>query len=377
MSTAPSRRDASPASRRRRRRRPSGSASTRCSGVSGSSGRSTASAPVERAGRARPRRGRRRARASASTCVEVLDHHGAPRRGGARCPHHDPVDQRRARGADHTSGPGTSARPSSSNTTAASAHAEPVGAQREHPGLGELVERRHGRSRRGPASSGSGPRTALRMPSRSATWSSVRSKFMRSAPAARFGRPSSALADDVALDLRRARRDRERERPQPLLDACRRRRRARPRSSTRSDRSPSRCARLGVGELDHRARRRPGTPVACGLRHVALASAPTARRARRRGARARAGAPGRATTAPRSSASRQRVDHLAHERGAPLERERHLRDAPAVVLRARPGCATGTRTSSRNTSQNSDEPEHRLDRPHLDAGQVHRQDQPA
>ena len=44
-------------------------------------------------------------------------------------------------------------------------------------------------------------------------------------------------------------------------------------------------------------------------------------------------------------------DDVLGEGGAPLEAQRDVGDPPAVVLGARPGCATGTRTSSRNSSQ--------------------------
>jgi hypothetical protein len=61
------------------------------------------------------------------------------------------------------------------------------------------------------------PSHTARMPSRSASWSSVRSKFMTRFPLPFARQTEHALTDDVALDLRRARRDRQRQRAQPLF----------------------------------------------------------------------------------------------------------------------------------------------------------------
>ena len=93
--------------------------------------------------------------------------------------------------------------------------------------------------------------------------------------------------------------------------------------------------RLGVRELDHhraRARRARAPPA-----RRCASSAPTARRARRcTWPSSRAVRRDRARSGARSSHEPQRVDELAHERGAALELERDVGDAPAVVLGADP-----------------------------------------
>ena len=71
-----------------------------------------------------------------------------------------------------------------------------------------------------------------------------------------------------------------------------------------------------------------------------------------------------------------RVDQVAHEHGATLEREGHVGDPPAVVLRAD---AAPDRHPHLVEEQLAElrRAEHGLEGPHLDAGQVHRQHQPA
>ena len=268
----------------------------------------------------------RRASSSASRCST----HDRPRVGGsldarpgdrAPCAEQQRRDERaRARRA----------RPSCSNTTTQSAHAEAVGAQREHAGLGELVEHRAVEAGADAVASAKRPSSSDAMPSRSATWSSERS---RSIERGSRGQAEHALADDVALDLRRARRDRERERAQPLLDelvavdVAARRGRARAGTARRSAGAP-RSTRASSPSRPARTRRRAACET---LRFVSAHSAsnsaahvPELAAVRR----------DRRTSGARSSHEAHRVDELAHERGAALVLQRDVRDAPAVVLGA-------------------------------------------
>ena len=70
-----------------------------------------------------------------------------------------------------------------------------------------------------------------------------------------------------------------------------------------------------------------------------------------------------------------RVDQLAHERGAALVLQRDVGDAPAVVLGADAVRDRHAHVGEEHLGELRDA-EHGLERPHLDAGQVHRQDQP-
>ena len=263
--------------------------------------------------------------------VEVLDH---PRRGapGGLDAAHDPVDRavgerrphertrqdRPAQLLEHDRGIGS---------------AEPVGSQREHTGLGELGERvaveagADALHREAALAQAADP-----VAQRDLVVGEVEVHAICTCGSR--GSPSGALADDVALDLGRAGRDRERQRPHPLLDHARRRGRARPGRARFSDSSPSRCRASEYASfiisppVPGAPGARPATRCACVSAHSASNSAarwPSSRRYT-----------GSAVMAPRSSMSRRDVHELAHERGAPLERERHLRDPPAVVLRADP-----------------------------------------
>ena len=193
----------SPCGQRRRRGR---------SGVSGSSGRATGSA-VRPAGSIVQMPSSSSARSDVEG-GEVLDEHDVggpfdqPRR---PCrPEAAPATRAAAR-CVATSGPGTSARPSSSNTSTASdmpsrRHRRPraggARTRRCRPARarapGRAARRPRWRARRRWGSGRRGTSAALL----EATWSSVSSKSI----SVSFGQAEDALADDVALHLRRARR---------------------------------------------------------------------------------------------------------------------------------------------------------------------------
>jgi hypothetical protein len=166
------------------------------------------------------------------------------------------------------------------------------------------------------------------------------------------GEAEHALPDDVALDLRRARRDRQRQHPQALLHqlvVVEMQPVAAEYSQTQLAES---LARLGIGELDHH-RARAGS-AALRLGHVALGERPE--RVELRSAPTQLASCGRvAHVRAEIGAQAPRVDQLAHERRPPFVFERDVRDAPAVVL-APTRLATGTRTSFKKTSQNSELP---------------------
>ena len=273
-----------------------------------------------------------------------------------------------------TKGPGTSARPSSSNTIAASAQPNPSVRSENTPvsaSSSHIARSKPARTR----SMSKRPSQTLRIPSRSATWSSVRSKFTSPRPTALPRQAEHALADDVALDLRGAGRDRDRQRPQPLLDelVVVDVERVAVEHPHRELAEP--LARLGVRELDHhRAEARRAR--ARRLRHVALRQRPQRVELGARRGRARAVRPGRATSGASSSTSRI-ASTISLTNAVPRSNDSVTFVTRHPSFSSPTRFSTGTRTSSRNTSQNSDDPSSVSMRPDLDAGQVHREDEPA
>ncbi len=211
------------------------------------------------------------------------------------------------------------------------------------------------------------------MPSRSATWSSERSRSIDYRGS--LGRPStrSPMMLRWICDA-----------PAAIVSAS-----VRSRSSTSSlssTCSASRCKRLqaqlaealprfGVGELHHHRARTDG--AARRLRDVAFREGPQRVELGDATAQLRL----QACLALDREAQREvfaqpdRVDQLAHERSAAFVLQRDVRDAPAVVL-----VADAVRHRDPDVGEEHlgelRAAEHRLERPHLDAGQVHRQDQP-
>ena len=126
---------------RRRRARRRAATSTRCTGVSGSSGQSTRLGAGERRRVDAPRTPSSSSTSSASSasrCSTVT----ARRRPGARAPPTIAVDQPVREAPTTRAGPGTQRAPELLEHDGGVGPAEPVGAQREHAGLGELVVHR-------------------------------------------------------------------------------------------------------------------------------------------------------------------------------------------------------------------------------------------
>ena len=378
---AEDRRVAPPPRPRRRSRRPgspAGSRSTRHSGVSGSSERSTGTA----------------SRAAGSTTqmpsslddhegaerTEVLDQDrpGAPLAGTAGAappptttlPSAAPADDPAAARCVATSGPGTSARPSSSNTTAAAAVPSAEASDRPRAPGARTRRRRRARTtptrsigdgacprRRGPARAGSGPAHSRRIPSASATSSSESSKSIGPSLALRAGRGSARRrccagsatcpAAMVREKLLHPRARRSRRCPTARSGPPRRRRRSSPNTSPAATGEVHAELRDPLAQLRERqledAAADPGHPGARRLGDVAPrqrpqgvelgtdVADPAAHRRLVPGARA--------ARQWRASLAQQlhRLEQLAHERRAALEAQGDHRDAPPVVLRHRPG----------------------------------------
>ena len=213
------------------------------------------------------------------------------------------------------------------------------------------------------------PSSSDAMPSRSATWSSERSRSISAAPS---GSPSTRSpmmlrwicdvpAAIVSASVRR------RSSTSSLPSTC-----SASRSSTRRHSSPKRWRASEYASFITIAPG-PTTPrAACEtLRFVSAHSAsnsavqrPSSRRSRRIVHERR-----------EVLAQPHRVDQLAHERGAALVLQRHVRDAPAVVLGADPVRHGHAHVGEEHLGELR-RAEHGLQRPDLDAGRVHRQDQP-
>ena len=131
-------------------------------------------------------------------------------------------------------------------------------------------------------------------------------------------------------------------------------------------------ARLAVRELDHE--RTATRSSACRLGDVALGEHPERVELRRDVAEL---APVRRVVHVRREILDQtrRVDQVAHECGAALERQGHVGDPPAVVLVADAALDRHPHLVEEELRELRG-PEHGLQRPYLDAGQVHRQHQP-
>ena len=207
------------------------------------------------------------------------------------------------------------------------------------------------------------------MPSRSATWSSESS---RSISAASLGRPSTRspmmlrwICDAPAAIVSASVRSRSS--TSSLSSTC-----SASRSSTRRHSSPNRWRASEYASFITIA---PGPTVpraACEtLRFVSAHSASNSA-AHRPSSRRCAGS---CDERREVLAQPQRVDELAHERGAALVLQRDVRDAPAVVLGADAVRDRHAHVGEEHLGELR-AAEHGLERAHLDAGQVHRQDQP-
>ncbi len=278
-------------------------------------------------------------------------------------------------------------------------------AEVEHPGLAQLAATRRGRrparSTRGRGSTRGGkrPSHSRRMPSASSVWNSVTSKSIGSAPRRRrsawgsLGSPRMRsptmlrwICEVPAAMVREIPRSQS-----STMVAGREHARARrcPRGRGRPGRpGPSRRERelaelvagLGVGQLEVACRRPRGSR--CGPPGTRCAwSAPTGRRARPAGGRPGGGRRGRprprcAGPAPRWSTSSSTASSRSPTKAVPRSKLRVTMVTRQPSFSSPTRLATGTRTSSRNSSANSVEPAMVCEGPDVDPGRVHGQDQP-
>ena len=246
----------------------------------------------------------------------------------------DARDAGRRAGQERTrrAGRARSARPSCSNTTAASAHANPSARSENTPAPASSSNIARSKPAAHAFACRSGPRAAPRC-RRAARPGRRRDRGPSLAHRGSRGQAEHTLADDVALDLRRAGRDRERERPQALLDELVVVDVQRVAVEHAQAQLAEPLARFGVRELHHHragtGRRRAPTATRC------ASSAPTARRTRRAqwpSSRRVRRVVRRAARDPRTS--RSESTSSLDERGAALVLQRDVGDAPAVVLGA-------------------------------------------